>query len=113
MRLTGVNQQNIRRLAQLPSIHAHLAVAGEEIAMAARARAPHRTGHYAASIQSRPLNTRAARTRVYARDFKWVWIEYGAGPSPVRKGRPFPAKHPMEFAVRAVGLRWDDRYAGE
>lgn len=113
MRVTGINRANIQRLAQLPTVHAHVAVAAEEIATAARAASPKRSGHFANSIEARPMGYRFARARVYARDFKWLWIEYGAGPSPVRGGRPFRAIHPLEKGVRATGLRWDDRYAGE
>lgn len=109
---SNVNRKGIQQLAYEPQMHRAMGELGQAVATIIRATAPINSGHYKANIEVRTMSFKWARTRVYARDFKAYWIEYGAGPSPVRGGRPYPAHHTMQNAVIAAGLRWDDRYAG-
>lgn len=95
----------IRALARDPQLRRQAIAAAAEAARLARASAPRRTGHYAASIRAVP-GTRPGDPPAFltATDFKALWIERGAGPSPVRRGRPFPARHVLARAARAAGL---------
>lgn len=110
---SNINQQGIRKLQMEPLMHAAMTASAEAVADVARATAPVHSGHYKSSIEARHMGYRYARARVYSRDFKAYWMEYGAGPSPVRGGHRFRARHVLRDATVAVGLRWDDRYAGE
>jgi hypothetical protein len=80
----------------------YLVRVAREIVGTASTIAPKRTGHY---MRALAVVRRRARgdTSVYvaAKDFKAHWIEWGAGPSPVRRGRPFLARHTLEIATRA------------
>lgn len=92
-----------------PEMHAFMAA----IAMAAQgtavAIAPRSSGHYNASIRSDSLRFADAMARVSASDFKAWWIEYGAGPSPVRHGRRFRERRTLRNATEAYGLTVYDR----
>lgn len=63
-----------------------------------------RTGHYKAGLKVERVNYPSPHLTVAATDFKSHWLEWGAGPSPYRGGRPFLARHPLERAMRASGL---------
>jgi hypothetical protein len=108
-----INRRGIQRLQMEPKMHAAVTAYAEAVADTVRASAPANTGFFKASIEARHMAYRYARARVYSHDFKAYWIEYGAGPSPVRGNHPFRARHVFRDAVIACGLRWDDKYAGE
>lgn len=108
-----VNKRGIKQLSYEPDMHMAMQQVAQAVASIVRATAPAHSGHYKASVSTQRMGFKWARSRVYVRDFKAYWIEYGAGPSPVRGGRPFPAHHTMRNAVISAGLRFDDRYRGE
>ncbi|MEV8373010.1 hypothetical protein AB0P21_09750 [Kribbella sp. NPDC056861] len=102
----SVDHKGIAAMKREPFMHVAMQAAAETVAETIPALAPHRSGHYDASIDVRHMGFADARVRIYIRDFKWNWIEYGAGPSPVRGGRPFPARAPIRNAVITCGLRF-------
>ncbi len=103
-----ITKKGIQQLNYEPQMHAAMQRTAAQVAATARSMAPKRTGTYAASIESRLMGYRWARARVYARDFKAHWMEHGAGASPVRGGRSFPAHNVLEQATKANGLRWEE-----
>lgn len=90
-----------RELRGSREITDYLLKLAREIVGTATIIAPKRTGHY---VRGLSVVRRRARgdTSVYvaAKDFKSHWIEWGAGPSPVRNHRPFRARHVLEIATR-------------
>jgi hypothetical protein len=105
--------KGIAALKRTPEMHAYIAAVGAMVADASHNFSTRDTGHYDAGIEPRMMGFRDARCRVYAHDFKSHWMEYGAGPSPVRGGRPFLARQPLRKAVLATGLRFSDRRASD
>lgn len=108
-----INRRGIQQVQMEPYMHAAMHAYARVAANYARSRAPVSSGFYKASIDVRQMGFRWARARFYARDFKAGWIERGAGPSPVRGGHAFRARHTLAEAAIAAGMRFDDRYAGE
>lgn len=102
----SLDRKGIRALARTPEMHAFMGATAQIVADAAAGLPPRRTGRYDAEIEGKAMGFASAKSRVYARDFKSHWIEYGAGPSPVRGGRPFRARHPLRNAVLITGLRY-------
>lgn len=102
----SVDRKGIALMKREPFMHVAITASAEVVAETIPAMAPRRSGHYDASIDVRHMGFADARARIYVRDFKWNWIEFGAGPSPVRGGRPFPARGPMRKAAVACGLRF-------
>ncbi|GAB3952548.1 hypothetical protein GCM10029976_090940 [Kribbella albertanoniae] len=102
----SVDHKGIAAMKREPFMHVSIQAAAEVVAETIPALAPHRSGHYDASIDAVHMGYADARARVYVRDFKWNWIEFGAGPSPVRGGRTFPARGPMRRACIVCGLRF-------
>lgn len=98
--------QSIAALDTLPGAHAYTKAVTEQLADTATQLAPARTTHYRSSISGRGMGYRHAIGRLQATDFKAHWIEFGAGPSPWRGGRPFIARMPMRRAVLVNGLRY-------
>jgi hypothetical protein len=107
-----LDHKGIARLKHQRGVHAYVGAAAHVVADAVPNFSTRRTGRYEAAVDDRMMGFRDARARVYARDFKAHWMEYGAGPSPVRGGRPFRARHPLRNAVRSTGMRFDERHAG-
>jgi hypothetical protein len=99
----SIDSRAVRDLAREPGTGQAVAAAAAQVAAAARTLAPVRTGAYQRSIA---VLRRSGYAYVTARDFKAGWIERGAGPSPVRGGRPFPARRVLERAVTGRGLRF-------
>lgn len=99
-----VDKKGVLALKREPQMHVFVNAVGNIVGDAVPAFAPRRTGHYDASVEPSHMGFADARCRVYARDFKAWWIEFGAGPSPVRGGRSFPAREPLRNAARALGL---------
>lgn len=109
---SNVNRKGVQMLAYKPEMHVAVTAWANIAADIAKAKAPKSSGHYAASIQARHMGYRYARARIYSRDFKAYWIEFGAGPSPVRHGRPFRARHVLSEAAIAAGLKFDPVVGG-
>jgi hypothetical protein len=107
-----LDHKGIAMLKREPQMHVYTQAVAEVVGATVPNIGPRRTGHYDASIDVVHMGYSDARVRVYVRDFKAFWIEYGAGPSPVRGGRPFVARAPLRTAVVINGLRFDDRYRG-
>ena len=107
-----LDHKGIASLKREAQMHAFIGAVGAIVSDSAKAQAPRRKGFYEGSIEARMMGFADARCRVYARDFKANWIEDGAGPSPMRGGRPFRARHPLRNAAIATGLRFSDRSAG-
>lgn len=99
-----VDEEAVQRLLNQPTMERHFIKIGEQIRLFAVAMAPKRTLHYVRSIGVE-LRRKPLRVYVTAKDFKAHWIEWGAGPSPYRGWRPFIARHTLERATNAVGLR--------
>lgn len=109
----SVDRKGIAILKREPQMHAFIGRVSAQVGATAHAMSPHRSGHYDASIDTFSMAVRSVATgRVVARDFKAWWIEYGAGPSPVRGGRPFAPRAPLRKAVVAHGLRYVDKGRG-
>lgn len=107
-----VNKKGIAELKALPGVRAYTTAVADVGANVARAVSPIDTGQYRRSIGARQTGRKYARARVFARDFKAWWIEYGAGPSPVRGGRPFAARHTLATGIKATGVRYRDLRGG-
>lgn len=89
-----IDKRAVANLKNLPDVKEGQHTVALVIARLARLSAPRRQGHYVNGIE-------ALAASVVARDFKSHWIEFGAGPSPVRGGKPFPAHHTMQRAAEA------------
>lgn len=107
-----LDHAGIKQVAAMPVVRDYTDAAANAAAEIARSTAPVATGAYQRSIKAKRTGRRYAKARLSARDFKAWWIEYGAGPSPVRGGRTFPARHVLARSARAVGLRVHDRRGG-
>src|SRR5262245_45849910 len=103
-----VDHKGIAALKREPQMHVYVNATAMVVADAVQAFAPTRKGFYRAGVEEAPTTAINASARVYARDFKAWWIEFGAKPNKVRP-RPFRGKHPMRHAVLAVGLRYVPR----
>jgi hypothetical protein len=107
-----LDHKGIASIKRESSTHVYVQAVAEVVGATVPTMAPHRSGRYEASIDVVHMGYADARVRVYARDFKANWIEYGAGPSPVRGGHPFIARSPLRRAVLACGLRLSERGKG-
>lgn len=99
-----IDQGAISRLRDDRDVQWHFRRVGIHVMRNAKTIAPKRLGYYVESIGVR-LQRRPLVVYVYAADFKAHWIEWGAGPSPYRDGKPFRPRHTLQRALEMSGLR--------